>query len=274
MKRIEISNGTRGFTLIELLVVIAIIAILGSLLLPALGVAKLRAKYINEINSAQQVMLAYHMYADDNDGRVLPGYRYGFSAVDRRGNPIGHPINARYPWRLAPYCGNNFELLYSSKNRALLRSFSQLEESQYVYSASVFPSLGINSVFVGGDDLVLSPSGNAQSKFGNFCVIRDSEVRRPSELMTFASARAQNGSTVVEGFYKIQSPYLTRRLWDNQYSDSASPDRFGFVHPRYNQKAITAFFDGHAEGLGTDELQNMKHWSNTATKPDWALQSR
>ncbi|MCD8535905.1 MAG: type II secretion system GspH family protein [Verrucomicrobia bacterium] len=73
MKRIEISNGTRGFTLIELLVVIAIISILGSLLLPALGMAKLRAKYINEINSAQQVMLAYHMYADDNDGRVLPG---------------------------------------------------------------------------------------------------------------------------------------------------------------------------------------------------------
>jgi hypothetical protein len=33
---------------------------------------------------------------------VLPGHRYGYPTFHRRGKPLEHPINARYPWRLAP----------------------------------------------------------------------------------------------------------------------------------------------------------------------------
>ena len=56
-----------GFTLVELLVVIAIIAILASLLLPALGSAKESARSVACINSLRQLGIASSLYAVHND---------------------------------------------------------------------------------------------------------------------------------------------------------------------------------------------------------------
>jgi prepilin-type N-terminal cleavage/methylation domain-containing protein len=66
------ADRNRGFTLIELLVVIAIIAILAAMLLPALGAAKRKAQRAQCMNNQHQLELAWIMYPDDNQGKLVP----------------------------------------------------------------------------------------------------------------------------------------------------------------------------------------------------------
>ncbi len=85
-------NKRSGFTLIELLVVIAIIAVLMAILMPALSRVREQGKRIVCEHNLKSLTLAWIMYADENDDKIVNGaggFHYTQSGMTNNGSSSG-----------------------------------------------------------------------------------------------------------------------------------------------------------------------------------------
>jgi len=267
----------KGFTLIEMLVVIAIITLLSSLLVPAVSGARQKALRLQEMNAGRSCGQAYMLYATDHSGRLMPGYAEE-PAEDAEGNQLKNPVNARYPWRLAPYLNYNIGGVFLIQGDQARKKNESLES--YQYRVSISPALGINLFYVGGDysgksGQGLKPISAHEQVYGQFCVTRIEQAHSPSNLIVFASARKTISGRNEIGYFQITSPNFTRSRWSSKWDSELAANSFGFVDLRWDNQAVTVMLDGSVKMMNEEDLRDMRHWSNQAEKandPDWTLQ--
>jgi prepilin-type N-terminal cleavage/methylation domain-containing protein/prepilin-type processing-associated H-X9-DG protein len=216
-----VAGRRSGFTLIELLVVIAIIAILAAMLLPALSRAKGSAQANSCAGNIRQLVLAWTMYADENEGRLVVNsssadtrtYRQSWVNNIQDWENSEENIDHSYilSGKLAPYVANNLGVYKCPSDQSTAKNGPRQR------------SISLNALM--GDPLVVPNRFNPDwTQF--YKVV---QVPRPSEFFTFIE---EHPDTINDGYFLNT---LSEIKWGNL------PASY------HNGAANMAWADGHLE---------------------------
>jgi prepilin-type processing-associated H-X9-DG protein len=270
-----------AFTIVEMLAVLGTTGILAVLAVGAVQQATESARKVREIHAARLLVTALQTSAAENDGVYLPGmdYRVGTAA-----NPVykadggkvtGHAAQ-RYPFRLAPYLGNQFDgTILVNRNKAEVAKAAGNSATAYDYQVSTFPALGMNIYGVGG--IVRS---NGTLAYAADSVTRSANAR--SGLLAFASGGFGTGKAKKHGFNYVSPPTVSNEspisaAWSDPsgWSAESDPMNYGWLDFRYGGKAVCAFLDGSVRLCDVTELRDMRLWAAGAQElgdPNYVLQ--
>lgn len=261
----------QAFTLIELLVVMAIGITLVAILMPVVSSSRNMARMAREQSSGRSLMLGVFNYANDHEGEIIHGYcRHPMDVSELPIKPSNPEEWARYPLRLLKYIGDYDKRVIVADSKGW---YTSLEDTT-PYFISLFPSFGINAIFVGGDESGsdaggLRPVVKDFDRYGKFCLTRMGEAQSPSRQIVFVSARASDGGQSVSGYFKVVAPRSISSAWaGGPFTEDSPAANFGFVDFRYNSKAVVAHLDGHVEMLNEEQLRDMRRWSDLAARAD------
>jgi prepilin-type N-terminal cleavage/methylation domain-containing protein/prepilin-type processing-associated H-X9-DG protein len=241
----SVMRTNRGFTLIELLVVIAIIGVLSALLLPAIARAKNSGKVTSCLNNLRQLQLAWTMYADDHDGRLV-----------RNDFVIGSPHPSRAAWVQG-------RLDYSPSNAANTNSSLFLDESLSLFA----PYLRAPSVYrCPSDRSAVVVNGVAHPR-----------VRSYGMNWALASERSTEVK-VVKRFSEIQVPAPSRMfVFIDQHPDYVTDPHFHMTLAAGGQSMFLDLPSANHTGSGTltyaDGHAERRKWVDERTRPEVKFRS-
>lgn len=242
-----------------------------SILLPAVSSSRNMARMAREQSSGRALMLGVFNYANDHEGEIIHGYCR--DTMDVNELPIV-PDNkeewARYPLRLIKYIGDYDRRVIVADTKGWRSSLADAT----TYFISLYPSFGMNAVFVGGDESGndtggIKPVAKNFDRYGSFCLTRMGQAQSPSRQIVFVSAHADEGGEEIKGYFKVLAPKMLASAWKSgpPAEDSRAAD-YGYVDFRYNNKAVVAHLDGHVEMLDEEQLRDMRRWSDLAARAD------
>jgi len=227
-----------AFTLIELLVVIAIIAVLASLLLPALAKAKSSAHRTECISRQKQWAIAFHEYADDNEG-WLPreGYHNNGEVYQNSWLHVQDSLSK--------------DVWYNS-----LTSYLNVRPaSSYALPAKARPAFyERNSFFHCPSARFLSKDTDPGIGFPAFSIAMNSQLIEPPNVPTIKMDRIQKPSQTVlllDNLLNGETPVVEDQAQDNLGQPSAFANRF--AGRRHGRTGVLTFIDGHTEPVAGEK---------------------